>query len=389
MEPLFTKVERNEGFVYNEFITIINDKSNYLKLMNYANNANLQNENIDEKINCFCKQIKDDLLHQDSKITLFDGFEVQLNDPFFEELKTYTKSASLYFGQWLDKIIISYFYSSSLFNRLFDDRFKNKLFVLGPGNFYKEIFPDFVIKDIKDNNSFYEITIIEACGNPDDPFETWGCPKYEALKNVVKDLLPNNSNNVKINNILNSPIENYELLYLLNKKTNKDIVKSTIINTIPRGGHLEPIINRLNILYEFIKTNHTDLYKRITINNVIYYVATGSKFIFFNVKEGRFNGFKFSSLVDTIPNCTNKYDPEYNPEFGDTYTFCELDALDPNDLLTNNFDRFQIKYKKLIQEQSKPNEPLHVIVGGNRNMFYIKYLKYKSKYLKLKNKMIE
>lgn len=334
---LFTKDEKQLEFIYNSY-SAKNDLNLYsfyevVEEIEKFDKPELVHTKFDELINSI--KLFDDLPLKDTFKEKFYSF----SDNVFNFL-TNNKTVSIDITKYMTELN-NYIRLDNLLNYGWDTGFDNKIIALGTGDFYKQALPNFVINDINNNNQKYEIILIEPC---DDGF---GCPEYKSMEEFLKPLI-NDLSKIKIT-FISSYCSNYALYSSLFNLINL-INKCTVINTIGTGHKLDKETEELNKFISFMKINHTDFYRDfILTNKLIYYFATGLKFIYFNNNEERFNGIKIS--LDTF-NCKHK----------ETDKVCELDLFDTNDLLTNNYNNF-----KLYGSETKR-----------------KYLKYKMKYLNLK-----
>ena len=242
--------------------------------------------------------------------------------------------------------IIDLIYFYNLLDFRWDINFENKIIVIGIGDFYKQAFPNFLINDINNFNKKYEIIIIDGCLEVG-----FGCPSYNAIKIFINEVIHKQKiSNIKIT-VIKLNVDNYSIYYSLINKID-EISKCIIINTIGTGHHLDDEIIDLNYFINTIKNNHFDFYQQnILTHKIIYYLATGKKFCYFDNDKENFDGFHLKKSMNCLHKKENKY--------------CELDFFNDCDLLSNNYKEFNLQ-----KIENKTHR--------------IKYLKYKSKYLMLK-----
>jgi hypothetical protein len=333
---LFEKDEKHLEFTLNSYVA-----KQELNLYSFYNVIDEINFNAPELVHTKF----DDLI---SKIKIFD--DLQLKDTFKEIFYSFSDNVFKFSINNETKLIDqtkymnemnNYTHLFNIFNYIWNSNFDNKIIALGTGDFYKQALPNFVINDININNKKYEIILIDPC---EDGF---GCPEYKSLEEFLKPLI-NDLSKIKIT-FISCFCSNYSLYLSLFNLINL-IDKCIIINTIGTGHKIENETSELNKFINFMKINHNDFYEQfILTNRLIYYFATGLKFIYFNNNEQIFIGIRLN--LKTL-NCKHKEEDKV----------CELDFFDYNDLLTNNYVNF-----KLDDSEIK-----------------IKYLKYKMKYLNLK-----
>ncbi len=221
--------------------------------------------------------------------------------------------------------IINFVYTYSALNNIWDTSFDNKVLSIGIGDFYKQTLPNFVINDINSSNKKYHFIIIEPCG------DSFGCPDFETVKEFFKSHIPNKLSNIKVSllKLESTPLIIFlSLLNLINL-----ITKCFIIDTVGTGHSEKDTINEMNIINCIIKKSFRQFYdQNFKTSKLIYYVATGFKFIYLNTIKERFE----SKRPNSEPNCQHK----------EKLKLCELDKFNDTDLYNNNFSEFQQKYLK-------------------------------------------
>jgi hypothetical protein len=243
--------------------------------------------------------------------------------------------------------LICYYQLKNILDYVWDENIKNKLISMGIGSFYKQSLPNFIIDDININNKHYELFIFESCN------DSFGCPDLKGIEELLIKYIPEKISNIKINIIkINCYI--YPLFCYLFSKINNN-TKCYIIDTIGTGSSLDTQLRDKNKILQYILKNDIENYKDKLLNDkIIYYLATGTKIIFLNKEKNQFEGVHLRSNLDE--NCFH----------GEIEKKCELDYLNTDNLLNNNI---KASLGNLIQS------------GGD---YYKKYIKYKQKYLNLK-----
>lgn len=243
----------------------------------------------------------------------------------------------------------------NLFNNIYKNEIKNKLIVLGPGNFMEQCIPQFLINDILANDKIYDIYLIDHCN------EGFGCPSIDEIISYLKYKLGSNYDtkirNFKINH-LRLAIDLYALFYTIYCLNTPDI-KTIIYDTIYTGGKGDSIVNNYNSIFKYLqKITNNNFINSLESKNIVIYMGAGNKFIFFNNTDKIFKLEK----IDKLKNCKNKITDEENNKD------CPLSEFPLECIINNNFDDFDFT-------------PYQTIAGG----YFNKYLKYKTKYLKLKS----
>jgi len=240
----------------------------------------------------------------------------------------------------------------NLFYRIFKNEIKNKLIVLGPGNFMEQCIPQFVINDILSTNKVYDIYLIDPCD------EGWGCPTIDLLIGYLRSKLGDNYDE-KISNFkithLSLTIELYPLFYTIYCLNEPDM-KTIIYDTIGTGHKGSEELNKYNLILNSLqKITNNDFINLLISKNIVAYMGSGPKFIYFNNKD---KNFKLEG-TNNLKNCSTS---------GGALRDCPLSKFPIDCILNNNFDDFDFK-------------PYKTSEGG----YYNKYMKYKLKYLKLKS----
>ena len=261
-----------------------------------------------------------------------------------------TKNNDKIINLYMQKIL-NFIEIIGLLSHLYTNKNTKKFLVTGTGNFMNQIIPNFIFDDIIENNIDYEIFIFESCAEQDG----FGCPTNTEIYNFIKNKEKEKGKKINMENIKIIHIQNE--IYLINifMFLKKYIIRDNvniICDTIGTGDPLEYELSKIN--NEYINfMNLDDLYNK----HIIYYMATGSKFIYFDTLQKKFININVEKL--------------YNCEYKTNRKACPLDAINYKNVL-NNDPTEDIK-KSLIS------------AGGNK--YYQKYNKYKLKYLQLKNKL--
>jgi hypothetical protein len=263
---------------------------------------------------------------------------------------------SVYYNYY--KKISSFTQIWNLFNNIYKNEIKNKLIVLGPGNFMEQCIPQFLINDILTNDKIYDIYLIDHCD------EGFGCPSIDEIISYLKYKLGSNYDtkirNFKINH-LRLAIDLYALCYTIYCLNTPDI-KTIIYDTIHTGSKGVSIVNNYNSIFKYLqKITDSNFINSLESKNIIIYMGTGHKFIFFNNTDKIFKLEK----IDKLRNCKYRI-TDKNVDKG-----CPLSEFPLECIINNNFDYFDFT----------PYQTIAASAGG----YFNKYLKYKAKYLKLKS----
>jgi hypothetical protein len=301
-----------------------------------------------------------------------DDYNQKIDDLFVALKKYYLEnklniySINKYILKITEQIFVYY-----LLKSIIKIEFPKKYIVAGPGNFINQSVPLFIIKDIIDNDAKWQIIIFGYDSITKDGTEldcNSGCIG-DYIKNYIKKKIPKD----KIKNIDIIVIDhgfersiNLEISYIflpfIESQFDKLIVADTrwIYFFSDREKYdLSIYIKKSTINYNAIEYIIPNIIKNyINTNKIIFYNSYGASLLYYNKELGIWKKFEHLPKEN---NCNrdyslNKYD-----------TKCILDNV-PLDIVLNN------GFSILDTEKSKK--------GG----YYKKYLKYKMKYISLKNK---
>jgi len=298
-------------------------------------------------------------IYQDIKIDTND-YNQKFNQLLLAKKRLYTENQlnfaflNKYMLESREQIFVYY-----LLKCIIKVEFPRKYIVAGPGSFINQIIPLFIINDINQNNTKWQIIIFgynNITRNGSNRDCSFGC-----IGDYVKEYIKTKINQDKIKNL--------DILYIDHgypeKRTDMEI--SFIIMPFLESAFEKLIINDTlggaqTINYDKVFYRIPNIYSSyVNINKIIFYNNIGGiNLLYFDNHKKEWKKFK---KIPKDNNCNRNYLlPEYD-------TKCILDSVTIDDVLNN---RFSI----LDDEESKK--------GG----YYEKYLKYKDKYLKLKKRHI-
>jgi hypothetical protein len=263
---------------------------------------------------------------------------------------------------------------------------RNKLIVIGTGNFIGQIFPKPIIDDIN-NNSCWDVIIIEDCG--DDGF---GCPNQEIITNEINQKITDQTKrgNVHFYHFkMQSSIEAILAYLLLMKHGRNDFYDRFIIyDTIGSGHHLPQYINEYNEILSNLKFLDQDFSQIIEEKKIIPIVETGNKLVYYSYLHKNFVGCRTEKPINNCKKIVSKRLDNGSIVFVSEDAYCGLNLFTLNQLLdldvnSPTYDSSCNRSQLIIKSPIIKNISQTPQNGGYLN----KYLKYKQKYLELKQQL--
>jgi hypothetical protein len=237
--------------------------------------------------------------------------------------------------------------------------FPKKYIVAGPGNNFNQIIPLFIINDINNNNAKWQIIIFGYNDITNDEIASWG-----NIGDNVKEYIKTKISKDKIKNLDIIAIDHgysynrgMEVSYLFLPFIESQFEKLIFNDTLGRGENQKSTLIDYNII-KYIIPDILETY--VNTNKIIFYNNSYGFGVDYYNKE--LLEWKFYQIFNY--NCNKNYLKKINDEYD---AKCVLDSV-PLDIVLNN------GFSILDTEKSKK--------GG----YYKKYLKYKMKYISLKNK---
>jgi len=303
-----------------------------------------------------------------NNIFLYDDVELPLIK-FNKILNIFIKNRTDLINETEKNIaLFKFFYSNIvttfLIETLIKIEYPKKYIIIGPGNFINQIIPLFIINDIKKNYTKWQIFIFEAsiCDEQSEFGKTTG---FGCVGNYVKTYINKIDQNISkyLDIILinsNLELDNFFFLSFINKTFEKIIINDTTASFDPKHS-LEKI--DYNYIEKFIPNFITNY---INNNHIIWY-SSGSglkkKIVYYNKISQTFETID-DDRIDLETNCKKNHNSVVND------ALCPLDYYSIEMVLNNNFNELKLSS-----------------VPKKKEGFYNKYLKYKNKYLYLKNQI--
>ena len=183
----------------------------------------------------------------------------------------------------ISEIILYYVLNDIFITRSIpEDVIKNKFIVIGPGNNYDQIVPDFYCDQINGNeNIYYDVIICE----PGEQGSAWGSPTYDGLNEIIsRKINKYKRKNIRIF-VLNFAIDStfLDLFYLLFtfQSTYSQCIIVDTKNTAQRC--IDLVKTRDYDLRNIFLMDIADVIRlMIESNKIVFYDAVGSKFGFNN-----------------------------------------------------------------------------------------------------------
>jgi len=223
----------------------------------------------------------------------------------------------------------------AILNHTYRPDIRNKYMCFGPGNKIEQIVPKYIIDDIKDNGEKYEIFIFENCG------DKFGCPSGKFIyDHLVEKMTPEQISNLKIYHIKNfiEVLSFWHILQNIYIEGTQIILCDTIWTCHVLKSEIDGYNNKLSIINTLTDNKFKNNF--LIPKKIISYQCTGNKIIFFSQEADKFVGHGTK-----------------------------------NDFLLKDLSYDVIKNNAI---------PKDLDLNSSGKSYYIKYIKYKNKYIKLK-----